>query len=235
MVEIFDPQARLEHIIQVALAAKRFSQPDKQGSLAFFPRSMEFYHEGLFASGIFSLKNEKKTILIFFWEWKGYVNIWTTPLLGRKYPSKKSDFEFCKEWFKKEITLDIHYELLFPYLQLLKNITEIVLIQITKSDIELFWQKVTTTILEEYNLIFCEDLHNKVPLEEGLEKDSELLKSIRENHKDSLSQEEFPLLWGFWQIRHHLNLSIINEQYLNTGILGLDKKGGSGYGILNAW
>ncbi|MDR0370016.1 MAG: hypothetical protein LBH96_06035 [Candidatus Peribacteria bacterium] len=65
MVEIFDPQARLEHIIQVALAAKRFSQPNKQGHLAYFPRSMEFYHEGLFASGIFSLRNEKKTLLVF--------------------------------------------------------------------------------------------------------------------------------------------------------------------------
>jgi hypothetical protein len=65
MVEIFDPQARLEHIIQVAVAAKRFSQHDHQGSLAFFPRTLEFYHEGIFASGIFSLCNEQKTVLIF--------------------------------------------------------------------------------------------------------------------------------------------------------------------------
>jgi hypothetical protein len=45
----------------------------------------------------------------------------------------------------------------------------------------------------------------------------------------------FPLLRNFWQITHHLNLSLINEQYLNTGVLGLEKKSGSGYGILNAW
>ncbi|MDR0370017.1 MAG: hypothetical protein LBH96_06040 [Candidatus Peribacteria bacterium] len=109
--------------------------------------------------------------------------------MGRAYYFKKSDFDFCKAWFQKEITLDIHYELLFPYFQLLKNITQLALIQITLSDTEFFWQLITPSILEKYNLIFCENLHNKLPLEEGIEKDAALLKSVREQQEDSLMKD----------------------------------------------
>jgi hypothetical protein len=64
-------------------------------------------------------------------------------------------------------------------------------------------------------------------LEEGLQKDSELLEAIKQQQPDSLMKKDFPLLRSFCNIMQQEHFSLINEQYLNTGLLGLDKANSS--------
>lgn len=194
---------------------------------------MEFFNEELFASGILHLYAEKPTVIVLEWEKTGIFDIGEYPILGRMYQNKQSDFPFLEKFFQTEVEITEHFDLLFSYLQILKNIQTLAIIQVGKESLQLLETTFDTEILEKYNLIFLSDLHKNLWLTEGLEQDATLLNTIRHHHHEPMPMWDFPLIATMMALIGDAKYNIINEQYINTWILGLNKDSVQGYCCVN--
>lgn len=229
---VFDPWARLEHCIQIAFAAKPYTDTPTRGSLALLPQSIEFFNEGILANGVSHLYAQRPTIIIYRGPENGIIDIGHQPILWRTYHPKPSDFPFLNTLPELQREMPRHLDILLSYLQILKNIHAIAVLQVNEQGIEILENVINQTIIKKYNLIFLSDLHQQIKAEQWPEKDNALLEQIRTgtNHHDL---HTFPIIQVYTTLAHQQKMRIINEQYINTWILGLNKDSVSGYCCIN--
>jgi len=59
-----------------------------------------------------------------------------------------------------------HLDILLSYLQILKNIHAIAVLQVNEQGIEILENVINQTIIKKYNLIFLSDLHQQIKAEQ---------------------------------------------------------------------
>ncbi|MDD2537141.1 MAG: hypothetical protein PHU61_01470 [Candidatus Absconditabacteria bacterium] len=232
MQEIFDPQARFEQCMQIALAAQHFYSNKNFGPLAFLPKHFNFVSEGIIANGLWHISPTRSTLIVLEGQKNGFLNIGEFPILGRRLTSEH--FVFSTIDTKGEVDIDYPegFSLLLSYLIVIQNIEQVSVLVLREEDCDGVLSSLDTEFFQQHNLLLCGDLQQGNQKGRNAEDDFVTLEAVRAGKIDKISSHN-SLLKGFVKLMKEHHFSLINERYLNTGALQLQELG-TGMCALNA-